>query len=356
MDYSFLGIEKKKDEQASMRGPLLRHIGVTAAHLALLLVIACAFIGFSLARGMIEGIVSGAPGLDEINIAPSGFATFIYDSDGNQLQKLTSSDSNRTAVSLENVPVSLQHAIVAIEDERFYQHHGVDPRGILRALFVGIRSRFRFSEGASTITQQLLKNNVFTTWTQEKTLLDRVRRKVQEQSMALALEKKLDDKNLILEYYLNTINLGAGTYGVEAAARKYFGKDVWELTLSESAVLAGITNNPSRYNPITHPEENAARRERVLKKMLEQEYITQEDLDVALSDDVYARIAEAQKLESTKNTVYSWFVDELTRQVIRDLQTQKGYTENQAYQLLYSGGLRIFTTQDPALQKICDEE
>ena len=356
MDYSFYGLLKKEDELARKKGAVLRHAAVTLAFAAFFAVIAVFVCGLCLVRGMVDGIIADAPEVSEINIAPSGFATYIYDSDGNELQKLTSSDSNRTAVSLKNVPVYLQHAVVATEDERFYQHHGVDPRGVLRAAFVGIRNRFRFSEGASTITQQLLKNNVFTTWTEERTLLDRIRRKVQEQYLALKLEERIKDKSLILEYYLNTINLGAGTYGVQAAAKKYFNKDVSELSLSECATLAGITQNPSKYNPITHPEFNAERRERVLTKMLEQNYITQADYDEAMKDAVYDRIAEAQKIGSQKNTVYSWFVDELTRQVIGDLQEKKGLSENQAYQLLYSGGLRIFTTQEPEIQKICDEE
>ena len=183
-------------------------------------------IGISGFAGIIGGCLASAPDLSEINISPSGYATFIYDSEGNQLQKLTTSDSNRTAVSLDKVPLSLQHAVVAIEDERFYSHNGIDIKGIFRALFVGIKNGFHFTEGASTITQQLLKNNVFTGWTSERSLVDRIKRKLQEQILAVRLESKLQNKDLILENYLNTINLGAGTYGVQAAAKKYFNKDV----------------------------------------------------------------------------------------------------------------------------------
>ena len=172
-----------------------------------------------------------------------------------------------------------------IEDQRFYQHKGIDIPGIARAFVVGITSG-SFSEGASTITQQLLKNNVFTNWTQENSLTEKFRRKFQEQYLALELEKRIS-KDQILEDYLNTINLGAGAYGVQAAAHRYFGKDVSALTLSESAVIAGITQNPTRYNPITNPENNAKRRETVLKYMTEQGYITQEQQDEALADPVY---------------------------------------------------------------------
>ena len=356
MDYSRHALEKKAGDLAASSRIIEKRAGIIALRVlftAVLLAVTVAVFG---AAGMISGIIASAPPVGDINISPSGFATFIYDSEGSQLQKLTSSNSNRTAVSIENVPVDLRHAVVAIEDERFYEHNGIDIRGIARAAVVGLRNRFRFTEGASTITQQLLKNNVFTDWTEERTLIDRIRRKFQEQYLAVKLEERLKNKDLILENYLNTINLGAGTYGVEAASKKYFDKHVWELDLSECAVLAGITKNPARYNPIRNPEENAARRERVLTKMVEQGYISEEEKDAALSDPVYERIQKAQQKASGQDTVYSYFVDALTEQVVTDLQAQKGYTENQAYQMLFSGGLRIYTTQDRKIQKICDEE
>ena len=260
------------------------------------------------------------------------------------------------------MPVALQKAVIAVEDERFYLHNGIDAKGIVRAFVVGVRNRFRFTEGASTITQQLLKNNVFTNWTEESRV-DSVKRKIQEQFLAVELEEKLEEelgskqaaKDRILENYLNTINLGAGTYGVQAASRKYFGKDVESLTLSEATVIAGITQNPSRYNPIRQPEKNAERRIKILNDMVEQGYISQESMDEALADPVYDRIANAQSTNEQVTTIYSYFVDELTEQVVSDLMRQKGYTENQAYQALYSGGLRIYTTQDMEIQAIMDE-
>ena len=252
--------------------------------------------------------------------------------------------------------MDLQHAVVAIEDERFYEHNGIDVRGILRA-FVKNLSSGDLSEGASTITQQLLKNNVFTNWTQESTWLERFTRKIQEQYLAVEIEKKINDKNVILENYLNTINLGAGTYGVQAAARKYFNKDVWDLNLSECTTLAGITQNPTQYNPIEHPEANAKRRKEVLDHMIDQGYITQEQYNQVINDDIYSEIQAAQVLnEETDNTVYSYFEDELIDQVINDLMNIKGYTRTQAQNLVYSGGLSIYTTQDASIQKILDEE
>ena len=355
MNYSWYGIERREEELHSSSRRIEKRVGVIIVRVILFVFLSLIAAAVGGALGIWNGVVDNAPSPDAINIAPAGYATFIYDADGNQLQKLTSPDSNRTAVSLDRVPKDLQHAVISIEDERFYLHKGVDPKGLIRAFVTAASHGFRFTQGASTITQQLLKNNVFTGWTEEKTLKDRIERKLQEQYLALELEKRLNNKDLILENYLNTINLGAGTYGVEAAARKYFNKHVWELDLSESAVIAGITQNPGRYNPIRHPEENAARRERVLNKMAELGYITDAQREEALLDDVYTRIEEAQRVHETQNTVYSYFVDELTAQVVRDLVSQKGYTPVQAWQMLYSGGLRIYTTQDRAIQKICDE-
>ena len=213
-----------------------------------------------------------------------------------------------------------------------------------------------FSEGASTITQQLLKNNVFTDWTNESTQLERFTRKFQEQYLAVQVEKKYD-KSVILENYLNTINLGAGSYGVQAASTKYFNKDVWDLNLSECATLAGITQNPTKFNPITNPKANSKRRKEVLDHMLDQNYISQDEYNEALNDDVYTRIQAAQ-MENTEeeSTVYTYFEDEVTNQVISDLMNIKGYTKTQATNLLYSGGLKIMTTLDSSIQKILDEE
>ena len=245
--------------------------------------------------------------------------------------------------------------MVAIEDERFYEHNGIDVRGIARAGMKAITTG-NFSEGASTITQQLLKNNVFTDWTNESTQMERFTRKFQEQYLAVQVEKKYD-KSVILENYLNTINLGAGSYGVQAASKKYFNKDVWDLNLSECATLAGITQNPTKFNPITNPKANSKRRKEVLDHMLDQNYISQDEYNEALNDDVYTRIQAAQ-MENTEeeSTVYTYFEDEVTNQVISDLMNIKGYTKTQATNLLYSGGLKIMTTLDSSIQKILDEE
>ena len=215
-------------------------------------------------------------------------------------------------------------------------------------------ARGGFSEGASTLTQQLIKNNVFPNFTKEKNFYDKLQRKIQEQYLAVQIEKQMS-KNEIMESYLNTINLGQNCLGVQSASQRYFGKDVSDLTLSECAVIAGITQNPTDYDPVTRPENNKIRRNKVLKNMLEQGYISQKQYDKAMSDDVYARI-QATSASSQADNAYSYFVDALAQQVIQDLKDQLGYTDTQAYNAVYSGGLSIYSTQNQEMQKICDEE
>lgn len=340
----------KKDDLGTK---VSRKIGFTLLRTALIgllaLVILVGFAGY----GAIMGLIKSAPDISTLSVTPSESATYIYNADGSVMQKLSLATSNRTIVTIDQIPLDLQHAVVAIEDERFYTHNGIDIRGIIRAGVIGITTG-NFSEGASTITQQLLKNNVFTDWMSETSLIDKFKRKFQEQYLALELEKVLS-KEQILEDYLNTINLGAGAYGVQAAAHRYFDKDVSELNLSECAVIAAITQNPTRYNPITNPEENASRRQIVLDYMLEQGYITQEAHDQAVNDDVYSRI-QSTEAETGETSIYTYYVDATIDQIIEDLMEQKGYTEQQANKLLFTSGLKIHTAQDASIQAICDEE
>ena len=354
MNFGKRATNKKRNALTSHSTMIGKKAHVSLLRIIFLSLLAIMVIGACAGLGAFKGVLDSAPNISEVNIVPVGEATFVYDANGNQLQKLTAPNSNRMPVSLEKIPEDLQHAVVAIEDERFYEHNGIDIRGILRAGVKGILSGGNFSEGASTITQQLLKNNVFTGWTNESTV-QRFKRKFQEQYLALQLEK-YKSKEVILENYLNTINLGDGNYGVQAAAQGYFGKDVSDLTLSECTVIAGISQNPTRFNPAINPEENAKRRAAVLDHMLDQNYISKEQYDECLADNVYERIQNVEQQQEQVDKTYSYFIDELTEQVIHDLQEQRGYTEAQAHNALYSGGLRIYTTQDPAIQQICDEE
>ena len=350
MNYSKKGVRKKQQALHSTGKKWSRKITFTFVQVFLVALIGVAIIGASAGIGAFKGILDTAPDIGNIDVTPSGFSTFVYDIEGRQIKKLVSNDSNRIPVTIDMVPQDLKDAFVAIEDSRFYDHNGIDIKGIIRAGVIGIQNR-HFSEGASTITQQLLKNNVFTDWTSEDSLADRFKRKFQEQYLALELEKVMD-KDTILINYMNTINLGQNTLGVEAASRRYFNKSVSDLTLSECAVIAGITKNPSRLNPITHPEANAERREKVLKDMMDQGYITEEERAEALADDVYSRIQIADS-ENEDASVNTYFVDALVDDVMEDL-IASGYNETQAFTLLYSGGLKIYSTQDPKIQQICD--
>lgn len=345
---------KRRVQKLDKKSTKVRHkFGVIFWKCILVLVIIVGVVGISSGVGVMKGIIDSAPDISEIDVTPTGYSSTVLASDGTEISTLVASGANRKYVTIDEIPQSLQDAFVAIEDERFYEHNGIDMQSILRAAATGIAHGFHFSQGGSTITQQLIKNNVLTTWTSESSFIESLQRKIQEQYLAVELEKKVDDKKWILENYMNSINLGSNTLGVQAASEKYFGKDVSELTLSESAVIAGITQNPAKYNPITHPDQNAERRERVLNNMLEQGYISQSEYDEAMDDDVYDRISEHNAVDDT--SVNSYFVDALIDDVFSDL-IDKGYSETEAYKMIYQGGLTIQSTQDPELQKICDEE
>ena len=330
-----------------------RHHLIFLLKIALAMFLILCFAGFAIGIGFVRGSIDAAPSLDILDVQPQGYASQIYDADGNLMQTLVMEGSNREEVSFDQLPDDLVNAFIAIEDSRFYEHNGIDLKGILRAAYVGITSG-RFSEGASTITQQLIKNNVLQGG-YETSMADKLRRKIQEQGLAVKLEDQRDSKETILEYYLNTINLGGNCLGVQTAAHRYFGKNVWELTLSECTVLAATTSNPSRYNPLTHPKENAVRRKIVLEKMYEQNFITYDQKNDALDDDVYSRIQTVDNATSG-STVFSYFTDAVYNQVCDDLQSKLGYSASQSYKLLYSGGLQIYSTMDPSIQAIVDEE
>lgn len=303
----------------------------------------------------IEKMIDDAPDITPEDVKPSKFTTQALADDGTTvLDTFVDAGANRVYKSIDEIPKDLQNAFVAIEDSRFYEHNGIDLKGIVRAGLKGITSG-HFSEGASTLTQQLIKNNVFPNFVNEETFLDRVERKLQEQYLALEIEKQMT-KDEILENYLNTINLGQNTLGVQAASKRYFGKDVSELTLSESATIAAITQNPGKYNPVTNPDKNAERREKVLSDMKEQGYIDQTQYDDAIADPVYERIQATNAQYEYNSSVSSYFIDAVADQVIEDLVNEMGYTETQAYNAVYSGGLSIVTTQNTKMQQICEEE
>lgn len=352
MNYGKKGVSKVQKSLTSKTIKFKKMFFVSLLKIMLTAAISILVIGICFGIGMFKGILSSAPDIDPAEVLPKGYATIVYDAKGNEITKLVAANSNRSYEKMDMIPQDLADAFVAIEDERFYSHNGIDIKAIMRAGVEVIKSKGKLSQGGSTITQQLIKNNVFDNWTNESTI-QKIKRKIQEQYLAIDLEKKMSKED-ILEAYMNTINLGQNTLGVKAAAARYFNKQTYQLTLSECAVIAAITQNPSKYNPISHPEENVRRRGDVLEKMLEQGFISQAEYDEAMADDVYSRIATVNE-ETENNSVYTYFVDEVTEQVTQDLMEIKGFNETQAYRLVYSGGLSIYTTQDPDIQAICDE-
>ena len=274
--------------------------------------------------------------------------SFIYakesDSDEYTLYETIKGKENREWVDSDKIPDTLKNAVVAIEDERFYKHHGVDWVRTIGAVKGWLLGGTQY--GGSTITQQLIKNitadNDYS-----------VKRKVNEIFRAFALEKEIDDKDRILVMYLNTIFLGYNSYGVQTAAMQYFDKDVSQLDLAESAVLAGLTNNPSIYDVYNHPEKVKERQETILAQMLDQKMISQEEYEAAVAEEFNYRPYEEyqQEIKST----YSYFTDEVIKDVINDLMTEKGYSRLVAENMVYSGGLNIYATIDTKVQNALDE-
>ena len=353
MNYGKDATEKKIKDASSKNRKYASKFFLGFFKTLLLMSVMLVVVGASVGIGMFKGIIDSAPEINIDSIVPQGFATTVYDSAGNLTDTLVTAGSNRDPVTYEELPQDLIDAFVAIEDSRFWSHNGIDLRAIAR-MIKGVLTGDSSAGGGSTITQQLIKNNVFNGG-REDSFGETVERKLQEQYLAIQLTKTMD-KKLILTNYLNTINLGNNTLGVKVAARRYFDKEVSDLTLSECAVIAGITQNPSKLNPISGKERNEEKRKVILQYMFEQGYITKEEQEEALADDVYARIQNVDSITKESATPYSYFTDELTSQVKNALMEQLGYTDTQAHNLLYSGGLQIYTTQDPVLQAIVDEE
>lgn len=276
------------------------------------------------------------------------YTTTLYAKDSTtgeykELQSLQTTQ-NRVLVSYDKIPEHMIDALVAIEDQRFWSHQGVDWKrtaGAFVNMFVPI---YKSDQGGSTITQQLIKNI-----TGDDDF--RVERKVQEIFRALTLEKNYTKKQ-ILEAYLNTVYYSNNSYGVQAAANTYFGKDVSELSLAESASIIGITQYPGKWDPFVHPDKNKERQEHILLEMLKQDKITQEEHDAAVAEKLNFKKDTAYE---RVNPIYSYFVDHVIEEVLNDLVNEKGYTKETAQEMITSGGLRIFTTVDENIQNTVTE-
>ena len=326
------------------------------------LLVVAVVIGFAVAGavlGTVFGILQSTDMLNTSDVMPDSYTSVIYDADGEAVDKLHGSE-NREYVKLSAITSNMQNAVIAIEDQRFYEHNGIDIRGILRAMKQNIvdsvkAGHIQFTQGASTLTQQVLKNEVLE---REKS----ISRKIKEQYLAVSLENALKKqlgskdaaKKYILELYLNTIPLHHGLRGVEAASQYYFGKHASELTLAEAASIAGITKTPSLYAPDMNEEESRKRQLTVLKKMLELGYITQEEHDAAVEEDIFGHLVCKEKQEEEGNAKHNWFVEAAVQQIKQDLVEKKNMTEAQASNLIYSGGLQIHTTMDSDMQETAE--
>ena len=269
-------------------------------------------------------------------------------------------DENRVWVKYDQIPQYLKDAAVAIEDKRFYKHNGVDWIRTVKA--ISLMFTGQDIQGGSTLTQQLIKNM---TSDNEVT----VKRKIMEIFRALEFEKKYT-KEEILGAYLNYIYLGQNCNGVYTASYAYFGKPVSELSLAECASLIGITNNPSKYDPLgtlevkdpetgevkTAKDFNKERQLTILNAMLEQEYITQEEYDAAVSEELVFNVeGKGQGTSTTKRTVYTWYEDQVINDVIQDLMDTYNYSEKYAKDLVFSGGLEIYSCMNPDVQAAVDK-
>lgn len=253
------------------------------------------------------------------------------------------STENRIWVDIANVPENLSNAFIAIEDERFRDHRGMDIKRTFGAFIQWVMGNDSY--GGSTITQQLVKN---VTGDRDRSPL----RKVTEIFRAMNLERKMS-KDQIIEMYMNTIYFGSGCHGIQVAANHYFGKDVSELSVEECASLAAIVKAPTTYNPATNYENNKERRDVVLNKMAELEFITQEECDAAKAKETKVRSGATEAAQKNQD-VKSYFVDAVIDDVIAGLMEKENISESEATTMLYTGGYKIYSTVDPKVQEAID--
>ncbi|MDR1704705.1 MAG: transglycosylase domain-containing protein [Clostridiales bacterium] len=358
MDYSDIGQNDKRIKRYynSRVKKAKNKVIVIIMRVALILAAMGIFGGASVAFGAYLSIIEERPKLDSlfasINYDVSYDSVIINEMTGLEVDRLNQGESRQNASS-EEIPLRMKQAMVAIEDERFYEHDGIDLRGMVRALWSAVTTSS--TQGASTITQQVIKNKLGYQYNTFET-------KFQEQIMAVDFEESLVEqygskeaaKDYILTVYLNTVALGHGNNGVQAAAGYYFNKDVSELTLSECATIAAITSNPVWRDPLRQPERNKERQKYVLDSMLKLGYITQDEYDEAFADDVYSRVLAVNGSSASRNSTHSYYNDQVIISVRQDLIEQYGLTSGEANNMLYSGGLRIYTAQDPDIQAVVD--
>lgn len=328
------------DATVSVAGAILRVLGTI-----LLIVLVTGLLFLCIFAYYVKNCLSTDLDVQLSDFTVSLSSSILYeDADGNW-QNLTnlSSTENRVWIDYADIPKDMEHAAVAIEDKRFYKHKGVDwyrTTGAFINMFLSMKNDF----GGSTITQQLIKN-----LTKQDDIT--VQRKLLEIFQALEFEKSYD-KEEIMEWYLNIVYFGEGCNGVYTAAETYFGKEPKDLTLAECASIIGITNNPSKYDPFISRENNKTRQETILKQMYEQGYISKEQYDEAMAQELVFVRSESE--EGTQ-TIYSYYAEAVINDVLNDLVEQKGVSRDTARTLLYSGGYQVYSCYDASIQQAIDD-
>ena len=342
---------REKGSDVSDRPPwlevLLRagsYLAKTFATILLIMVITTCIVGATAMIYVLAFLDKSVSDIDLTQLKLNYTTTiFAYDSDQNMIKYETMHGTeNREWVDYDEMPQYAKDAAVAVEDERFWSHHGVDWKSTTFAfanMFLGLSKNDR---GGSTITQQLIKNVT-------KEDAHSVNRKLKEIFKALELEKKYT-KPQVLEAYLNVIALGSGCNGLQTAAQTYFGKNAKDLNLAESAAIVGITKYPSKYNPFYHPDENQKRQRYVLKKMYENGFITKEQYEEAREDDYLSRLNVAAKNQNSVTRYWSWYTEQIFTDVVKDLQKRNGLTESEARFQMYNGGFNIYANIDMDMQ------
>ena len=331
--------KKKPKKRRSIIGMIFSFIGCMLC----LCIMAASVGGVLLSMYIVQVTADDAETLDLDN-QKNRQTSIIYDINGNEYASL-SRNENRIWRELSAMPENLQNAVIAIEDKNFRTEPGINLKGTIGAAlnaFTGNRI-WGTNRGASTLEQQLIKN---LTGDNEQDNM----RKVREIFRALGLDNKYS-KETILEAYLNTIPLTGIIHGMEAGSIEYFGKHVEDLTLAECATLASITKNPTKYNPATNPEELIKRRNHVLYEMYTQGYITETEFNAAKAETVTLTEKTSTTENATRSSSNSWFTDALYTQLLSQLQEDLNYTADEAKELIFSGGLRIYSTVDPTVQE-----
>ena len=331
--------KKKPKKRRSIIGMIFSFIGCMLC----LCIMAASVGGVLLSMYIVQVTADDAETLDLDN-QKNRQTSIVYDINGNEYASL-SRNENRIWRELSAMPENLQNAVIAIEDKNFRTEPGINLKGTIGAAlnaFTGNRI-WGTNRGASTLEQQLIKN---LTGDNEQDNM----RKVREIFRALGLDNKYS-KETILEAYLNTIPLTGIIHGMEAGSIEYFGKHVEDLTLAECATLASITKNPTKYNPATNPEELIKRRNHVLYEMYTQGYITETEFNAAKAETVTLTEKTSTTENATRSSSNSWFTDALYTQLLSQLQEDLNYTADEAKELIFSGGLRIYSTVDPTVQE-----